>query len=85
MNIRQVFGGSPGFSPWVLTHRLPGSTDPMLVQVGRWVKADDLRLAMDREQKSIHKEEAKGGSEDRCVNMGTFNSKNGQRPTFFPL
>ena len=38
----------------------------MLAQVGRWVKADDLRLAMEREQKSIHKEEAKGGSEDRC-------------------
>eukprot|EP00435_Cladocopium_sp_Y103_P009127 s3563_g2.t1 len=28
-------------------------------EVGRWVKADDLRLAMEREQKSIHKEEAR--------------------------
>ena len=38
----------------VFTHSLQPD-----LQVGRWVKADDLRLAMEREQKSIRSEEAR--------------------------
>ena len=43
----------PPKNPW----SLPSSTR----QVGRWVKADDVRRAMDRELKSIHSEEVGNG------------------------